>query len=107
MRHIVAHVLENQQQGNLIATGCLQQFFVGSPEVEPGHFVDDDGAQGWCPRCLAIVQGREADQRLPPEVGVTEQDGELGGYETDGELGELELEEGGDPFMDSPPDEDR
>ena len=103
MRHVIAHVLENSRQGNLIATGCLLQFQVESTETEPGHFVDDDGPQGWCPKCLAIAQNREADMGLPPDVGVSEDDGQLGALEDDDGLGQLEVEEGGDPFMEGGP----
>lgn len=101
MRHVIAHALDNHPNGvTTVATACLLQLDVEG-NAAPGNFVDDaeSAAVRWCPRCLATVQGREADQGLHPDVGLTEPDPELGALEDDGSLGELEVEDGGDPFM--------
>lgn len=99
MRHVIAHALENHPGGlTTVATVCLQQLVVEG-NAAPGNFLDDESGQGWCPRCLAAVQGREADLGLHPDVGLTEPDQELGALEDDGSLGDLEIEDGGDPFM--------
>lgn len=106
MRHVVTHVLENNVhlaggRGSKIATPCHLVLIVAQPDTEPGDFIEVEGPQRWCPKCLAAVRGDEANVGLPPDVGTTESDGELGEIETDNEIGELEVEENIDHWVGS------
>ena len=84
MRHVVYHVLENGSRSTRVSMGCDIVLVVPARDVEPGAFVDvDDGQAVWCPKCKAVIEGREADQGLHPDLGVTEEDGDLGPVEID------------------------